>query len=97
MNFDPIFKLSAELFTHLGIACESGYLSPNNMTYLTSVMNPGGRKSGSSSTPFSVSDAISMEMDTLLEIGAQEGFGIRKQAALKTLVCRKIGSDSLMC
>ena len=92
MNFDPIFKMASELFTHLGIACEFWYLYPgelSNMTYLTSVMNPGGRKSGSS-TPFSVSDAISMETDTLLEIVTQEGFGIRKQMGLKTLACRKI-------
>ena len=81
VNFDPIIKMAAEVFTHLGVACESCYLSPeelvNNMTYLTSVMNPGGRKSGSD-TPFSVSDAISMEADILLEIATQEGFGIRK-------------------
>ena len=93
MNFDPIFKMAAELFTHLGVACESCYLSPeervNNMTYLISVMNPGRRKPGSS-TPFSVSDAISMKTNKLLEIATQEGFEIRRQAALKTLACRKI-------
>jgi len=59
------------------------------MTYLTSVMNPRGRKSGSG-TPYSVSDVISMETDALLGIAVQEGFGTRKQAALKALACRKI-------
>ena len=59
------------------------------MANLTSVMNPRGRKS-ESDTPFSVSDAISMETDILLEIATQEGFGIKKQAALKTLACPKI-------
>ena len=53
-------------------------------------MNPGGCKSGSS-TPSSVSDAISMETDALLEIAT------RKQVALKTLACRKINLCSLMC
>ncbi len=93
VNFDPIFKMAAEIFTHLGIASESCYLSPeelvNNMTYLTSVMNPGGRKSGTG-TPFSVSEAISMETDELLKIAAEAKFGFRKQAALKTLACRGI-------
>ena len=63
-----------------------------------SVMNPGGRKSGSG-TPYSVSDTISMEIDTLLALAAEQGFGNRKQAALKALACRKIVmtfSDALM-
>ena len=52
-------------------------------------MNSDGPKSGIG-TPYSVSDAISEETDALLAIVAQEGFGNRKQAALKTLACRKI-------
>jgi len=51
-------------------------------------MNPGGPKSGGG-TPYSVSDTISLETDTLLGMAAEEGFGKRKQAALKALVCRK--------
>ena len=57
-------------------------------------MNPGGRKSGSG-TPYSISDTISMETDTLLGL-AEQGFGNRKQAALKALACRKFESHSLM-
>jgi hypothetical protein len=90
VNFDPIFKMAAQIFTHLGIACESCYLSPeelvNNMTFLTSVKNPGGPKS-EPGTPFSVSDAVSKETDELLEMAAED-FGSRKQTALKTLACR---------
>ena len=52
-------------------------------------MNPGGRKSGTG-TPYSVSEAISLETDELLKIAAEEGSGKRKQAALKALACRKI-------
>ena len=92
VNFDPILKMAAEIFTHLGIASKSCYLSPeklvNYMAYLPSVMNPGGRKSGTG-TPFSVSEAISMETDELLQIATEANFGHRKQAALKTLACRK--------
>jgi hypothetical protein len=91
--FDPIFHMASELFTHLGVACESCYLSPealvNNVTYLTSVINPGGRKSGSG-TPYSVSKVISEETEILLAMAAQCGLGKRKQTALKTLACRKI-------
>jgi hypothetical protein len=54
------------------------------------VMNPGGRKSASG-TPFSVSDTVRLETDQLLQLAAEEGFGQRKQAALKTLVrCRVV-------
>ena len=52
-------------------------------------MNPGGPKSGSG-TPYSVNDAISLETDTLLQMAAEEGFGKRKQAALKALARRKL-------
>ena len=54
-----------------------------------SVLNPGGRQSGSD-TPYSASEAISEETDTLLATATQESFGIRKQAAFKTLACRNI-------
>ncbi|KAK2462249.1 hypothetical protein APHAL10511_005745 [Amanita phalloides] len=77
LNFDPIFKMAAELFTHLGIA----------------FMNTGGRKSGIG-TPYSVSDTISMDTDALLKIAAEEGFGNRKQAALKTLIFKR---DGILC
>jgi hypothetical protein len=52
------------------------------------VMNPGGPKSGSG-TPRSVSDIVNMETDELLAV-AEAGFGGRKQAALKSLVCSKV-------
>jgi hypothetical protein len=53
------------------------------------VMNPGGPKSGVG-TPHSVSKFISIDTDKLLEIAAQEGFGKRKQDALKALVCCQV-------
>ena len=91
MDFDSIFKMASELLTHLGVACESCYLSPealvNNVTYLTSVINPGGPKSAIG-TPCSVSETISEETEALLKIA--KDFGKRKQSALKTLVCRKL-------
>jgi hypothetical protein len=49
------------------------------------VMNPGGRKSGSA-TPFSVSDAIGMETDKLMELAAGDNFRKWNQGALKALV-----------
>ena len=83
--------MASELLTHLGVACESCYLSPealvNNVTYLTSVINPGGAKSAIG-TPCSVSETISEETEALLKMA--KGFGKRKQPALKTLVCHKI-------
>ena len=86
--FDPIFKMASELFTHLGVACESCYLSPeapvNDMTCVISVMNPGRPESGIG-TPYSVSEVISEETDVLLAMVTQQGFENRKQAALQTL------------
>ena len=60
-------------------------LSTEAIIDLTVVINPGGRKSGSG-TPFSVSDTVGMETDELLKVAAEEGFGQRKQGALKALV-----------
>jgi hypothetical protein len=56
-------------------------------------MNPGGPKSGSeSSTDSSVSDidAIALETNKLLDQANENRFGIRKQEALKALVCCKL-------
>jgi hypothetical protein len=47
------------------------------------VLNPGGPKSGSG-TPPSVSDIVNMETDELLTVAKTEGFGVRKQEALKS-------------
>jgi hypothetical protein len=52
------------------------------------VLNPGGPKSGGG-TPHSVSDIVNMETDELLAVAETEGFGVRKQVALKTLVILK--------
>ena len=52
-------------------------------------MNPGRRKSGSS-TAFSVGDGIALETDELLDLANENRFGIRKQEALKALVCCKL-------
>jgi hypothetical protein len=51
-------------------------------------MNPGGRKSGIG-TPFSIIEAVGSETERLLGLAALEGFGKRKQNALKALVCQK--------
>ena len=59
------------------------------MTDFIIVLNPGEPKSGAS-TPFSVSDIMSMEIDELLEVANEEGFG--KQEALKCLVCSDVVS-----
>lgn len=56
---------------------------------VTIVLNPGGPKSGIG-TPYSVTEIISMETDQLLAIANEEGFGKRKQEALKRLVCSKV-------
>ena len=48
-------------------------------------MNPGGHKSGSG-TPYSVSEFVGLETDELMKLMKEEGFGTRKQAALKALV-----------
>lgn len=49
-------------------------------------MNPGGRKSGTS-TDYSVTESINENVDLLLEIVDEEGdFGKRKRGALKELV-----------
>ncbi len=52
-------------------------------------MNPKGRKFGSG-TPLSVNDLIAKDTDELLRMAASEGFGIKKQAALKALACLKL-------
>ena len=48
-------------------------------------MNPGGRKSGTS-TEFSASDVVNEETDRLLERVNEGGFGKRNQELLKALV-----------
>jgi hypothetical protein len=55
-------------------------------------MNPGGPNSpkSGSDTPHSVSDIVNMEMDELLAEAEVAGFGVRKQAALKSLVRSKV-------
>ncbi len=60
-------------------------------------MNPrsGGRKSGSG-TPFSVNDLLAEDTDELLRMAASEGFGIRKQAALKALACIEIQATEML-
>jgi hypothetical protein len=62
------------------------------MTDYTLVLNPGGLKSVAG-TPLSVSDIISMETEEMLELANQEGFGTRKQEALKRLVCFNVVSS----
>jgi hypothetical protein len=51
-------------------------------------MDPGGPKSGNG-TPHSVGDIVNMEMDELLAVAKDTGFGLRKQEALKSLVILK--------
>ncbi|KAH0830262.1 hypothetical protein J3R83DRAFT_1626 [Lanmaoa asiatica] len=59
VNFKPVLDMAAEFFTHLGVA----------------FMNPGGRKSGTS-TPFSISEAVNEETDKLLrQINEKGDFG----------------------
>jgi hypothetical protein len=57
IQFDPVFELAAELFTHLGVACMYPPFSANLMTHTIVVNNPGGRKSGSR-TPYSISELV---------------------------------------
>jgi hypothetical protein len=52
------------------------------------VLNPGGPKSGGG-TPHSVSDIVHIETDKLLAVAETEGFGVRGQVALQTLVILK--------
>jgi hypothetical protein len=88
INFTPIFNMAAELFTHLGIACTLYYQSAECEILIIApgiVQNPGGPKSGVG-TPYSVSEYVSKETDELLEIAGEQGFGKRKQEALKLLV-----------
>jgi hypothetical protein len=59
------------------------------MTDFIIVLNPGGARSGLG-TPYSVSEMISMETEDLLAVASQEGFGTRKQEALKRLVRRNV-------
>ena len=61
------------------------------MTDFILVLNPGEPISGAS-TPFSVSDILSTEIDELLEVANKEGFGKQKQEALKRLVCSDVVS-----
>ncbi|KAF8558054.1 hypothetical protein OG21DRAFT_1405907 [Imleria badia] len=71
VNFKPVLDMAVEFFTHLGIA----------------LMDPGGRKSGSS-TEFSVSEVIDEETDKILQqVNEEVGFGKRNQEYLKALVC----------
>ncbi|KAI9568493.1 hypothetical protein HD554DRAFT_2098562, partial [Boletus coccyginus] len=79
VNSQPVLDMAVEFFTHLGIACER--LTIINMA----VMNPGGRKSGTS-TEFSVNDVVDEETDKLLQRVNEGGqFGKRKQESLKAL------------
>ncbi|KAG8220712.1 hypothetical protein J3R82DRAFT_3035 [Butyriboletus roseoflavus] len=80
VDFKPVLGMAAEFFTHLGIA----------------FMNPGGRKSGTS-TGYSVSEAVSEEMDKLVEqVNAKGEFGRRKQECLKALSFRRDGEICLL-
>ncbi|KAF8553638.1 hypothetical protein OG21DRAFT_1523014 [Imleria badia] len=70
VNFDPVLKMAAQFFTHLGIA----------------FMNPGGRKSGKStefSVSEFVDEETDKLLDRVNEEG---GFGGRKQGPLKALM-----------
>jgi len=58
-------------------------------------MNPGGPKSGVG-TPHSVSQFVSIDTDKLLEVAAQEGFGKRKQDALKALCFKRDGNRCVL-
>jgi hypothetical protein len=49
------------------------------------VLNLGERKSGGG-TPLSVSDAIGLKTDELMELAAKDGFGERNQGVLQALV-----------
>ncbi|KAI9573140.1 hypothetical protein HD554DRAFT_2276719 [Boletus coccyginus] len=80
VNFQPVLDMAAEFFTHLGVP----------------FMNPGGRKSGTS-TEFSVSDVIDEETDKLLQRVNEEGkFGKRNQESLKALSFRRDGNSCLL-
>ncbi|KAF8549517.1 hypothetical protein OG21DRAFT_1525742 [Imleria badia] len=69
VNFKPVLDMAVEFFTDLGIA----------------FMNPGGRKSGTS-TGFSVSEVINEATDNLLQrVGERGDLGKRKQEVLKAL------------
>jgi len=57
-------------------------------------MNPGGHKSGSG-TPYSVSEFVGLETDELMKLMKEEGFGTRKQAALKALLFKRDGNSCL--
>lgn len=53
------------------------------------VHNPGGPKSATG-TPCSVSDYISQNTEALVAEAKELGFGKRKQAVLKALVCCQV-------
>ena len=87
VDFDPIFEMADELFTHLGIACTlfCHQFQRVMLFIITShlVQNPGSPKLGTG-TLYLVSDSISKNTDELLRDA--EGFGKQRQTALKTLV-----------
>ncbi|KAI0005925.1 hypothetical protein BJV74DRAFT_792373 [Russula compacta] len=69
VEYDLVLRVAAEYFTHLGVA----------------FMNPGRLRSGAGSE-FSVSEVIGKETDELLRsVNEEEGFGKRRQGALKAL------------
>jgi len=94
INLEPLFQMAAEYFIHLAVACASGGSTSDGhpMPDFIIVLNPRRPKSAAG-TPFSVTDIISMETDQLIELAIQEGFGKRKQEALKRLVCFKVVSS----
>ncbi|KAF8133265.1 hypothetical protein EV363DRAFT_1295460 [Boletus edulis] len=80
VNFNPVLDMAVEYFTHLGVV----------------FMNPGGRKSGTS-TEFSVSEVVNEEADKLLQQVNKEGdFGKRKEELLKALSFRRDGDFCLL-
>ncbi|KAF8133266.1 hypothetical protein EV363DRAFT_1397502 [Boletus edulis] len=80
VNFKPMLEMAAEFFTHLGVA----------------FMNPGGKKSGTS-TAFSVSEVVNEDTDKLLqEVKEEGGFGTRKQELLKALSFKRDGNFCLL-
>ncbi|KAF8133264.1 hypothetical protein EV363DRAFT_50264 [Boletus edulis] len=80
VNFKPVLEMAAEFFTHLGVA----------------FMNPGGKKSGTS-TAFSVSEVVNEDTDKLLqEVKEKGGFGTRKQELLKALSFKRDGNFCLL-
>ncbi|KAF8432753.1 hypothetical protein L210DRAFT_2767593 [Boletus edulis BED1] len=80
VNFKPVLDMAAERLTVVN----------------ATVMNPGRRKSGTS-TAFSVSEVVNEETDKLLQRVNEEGdFGKRKQELLKALSFKRDGNFCLL-